>query len=142
MSTKLYVGNVPFSTTSQDLQNLFAEQGSVESVELIVDKFTGRSRGFAFVSMASAEDAQKAIEAVNGYAMDGRNLTVTEARPKEDRPPRSGGFGGGGGRGFGGSGGGGRGFGGGGDRGGRGGFGGGDRGGDRGDRGDRRERRF
>lgn len=134
MSTKLYVGNVPFSTTSQDLQNLFAEQGTVESVELIVDKFTGRSRGFAFVSMASAEEAQKAIEAVNGYGMDGRNLTVTEARPKEDRPQRSGGPGGGG-----------RGFGGGGgdrDRGGR-----GDRGGDRGgfgggDRGERRERRF
>ena len=134
MSTKLYVGNVPFSTTSQDLQNLFAEQGTVESVELIVDKFTGRSRGFAFVSMASAEEAQKAIEAVNGYGMDGRNLTVTEARPKEDRPQRSGGPGGGG-----------HGFGGGGgdrDRGGR-----GERGGDRGgfgggDRGERRERRF
>ncbi len=137
MSTKLYVGNVPFSTTSQDLQNLFSEQGTVESVELIVDKFTGRSRGFAFVSMATAEDAQKAIERVNGYAMDGRNLTVTEARPKEDRPPRSGGFGGGERRG---SGGGGRGFGGGDrgdDRGGRGGF-----GGDRGERGDRRERRY
>ncbi len=134
MSTKLYVGNVPFSTTSQDLQNLFAQQGTVESVELISDKFTGRSRGFAFVTMATPADAQKCIEALHGYAMDGRNLTVTEARPKEDRPPRTGGFGGGG-RGFGG--------------GGRGGFGGGrgDRGGDRGgfgggDRGERRERRY
>jgi RNA recognition motif-containing protein len=124
MSTKLYVGNVPFSTTSQDLQNLFAEQGTVESVELIVDKFTGRSRGFAFVSMATPEEARKAIEAVNGMAMDGRNLTVTEARTKEGRPQRSGGPGGG--RGFGG--------------GGRG-FGGGERG-DRGERDDRRERRY
>lgn len=140
MSTKLYVGNVPFSTTSQDLQNLFAQQGTVESVELISDKFTGRSRGFAFVTMATPEEGQKCIEALNGFAMDGRNLTVNEARPKEDRPPRSGGFGGGERRGFGGGGGGG---------GGRGGFGGGrgDRGGDRGgfgggDRGERRERRY
>jgi cold-inducible RNA-binding protein len=127
MSTKLYVGNVPFSTTSQDLQNLFAQQGTVESVELISDKFTGRSRGFAFVTMTTPEEGQKAIQALNGFAMDGRNLTVNEARPKEDRPPRTGGFGGG-------------------DRGGRGGFGGGDRGGrggfGGGDRGERRERRY
>ena len=137
MSTKLYVGNVPFSTTTQDLQNLFAQQGTVESVELISDKFTGRSRGFAFVTMATPEEGQKAIESLNGFAMEGRNLTVNEARPKEDRPPRTGGFGGGG-RGFGGGGGGSRGgFGGGrgGDRGDRGGFGGGDRG-------ERRERRY
>jgi RNA recognition motif-containing protein len=125
MSTKLYVGNVPFSTTSQDLQNLFAQQGTVESVELIADKFTGRSRGFGFVTMATPEEGQKAIQALNGLAIEGRNLTVNEARPKEDRPPRSGGFGGGRG-GFGG----GRG----GDRGDRGGFG--------GERGERRERRF
>jgi len=127
MSTKLYVGNVPFSTTSQDLQNLFAQQGTVESVELISDKFTGRSRGFAFVTMTTPEEGQKAIQALNGFAMDGRNLTVNEARPKEDRPPRTGGFGGG-------------------DRGGRGGFGGGDRGGrggfGGGDRSERRERRY
>jgi len=131
MSTKLYVGNVPFSTTSQDLQSLFAQQGTVESVELIVDKFTGRSRGFAFVTMATPEEGQKAIETLNGYSMDGRNLTVNEARPREDRPPRSGGFGGGERRGFGGGG-------------GRGGFGGGRGGfrGDRGDRDDRREQRF
>ncbi len=134
MSTKLYVGNVPFSTTSQDLQNLFAQQGTVESVELISDKFTGRSRGFAFVTMATPEEGQKAIESLNGFAMEGRNLTVNEARPKEDRPPRTGGFGGGG-RGFGGGGRGGFGGGRGGDRGDRGGFGGGDRG-------ERRERRF
>ena len=134
MSTKLYVGNVPFSTTSQDLQSLFAQQGTVESVELISDKFTGRSRGFAFVTMATPEEGQKAIQALNGFAMEGRNLTVNEARPKEDRPPRTGGFGGGG-RGFGGGGRGGFGGGRGGDRGDRGGFGGGDRG-------ERRERRF
>lgn len=132
MSTKLYVGNVPFSTTSQDLQNLFAQQGTVESVELIADKFTGRSRGFAFVTMATPEEGQKSIQAFNGYSIEGRALTVNEARPKEDRPPRSGGFGGerrsfGGGE--------------------RRGFGGGERrgfGGDRGDRGfggERRERR-
>jgi RNA recognition motif-containing protein len=134
MSTKLYVGNVPFSTTSQDLQSLFAQQGTVESVELIADKFTGRSRGFAFVTMATSEEGQKAIETLNGYAMDGRNLTVSEARAREERPQRSGGFGGGRSSG----GGGGRGFGGGDrgdDRGGRGGFGGGDRG-------ERRERRY
>ena len=127
MSTKLYVGNVPFSTTTQDLQNLFAQQGTVESVELISDKFTGRSRGFAFVSMATPEEGQKAIQALNGLSIEGRALTVNEARPKEDRPPRSGGFGGGGRGGFGG----GRG----GNRGDRGGFGGGDRG-------ERRERRY
>ena len=127
MSTKLYVGNVPFSTTSQDLQNLFAQQGTVESVELISDKFTGRSRGFAFVTMATPEEGQKAIQALNGLSIEGRALTVNEARPKEDRPPRTGGFGGGG-RGFGGGGRGGFGGGRGGDRGDRGGFGGGDRG--------------
>jgi len=141
MSTKLYVGNVPFSTTSQDLQTLFAQHGAVASVELISDKFTGRSRGFAFVEMATPEDAQKAIQTLNGFAIEGRNLTVNEARPKEDRPPRSGGFGGGGGGGGGyhGGGGGGGGF-----RGGGGGGGGGFRGdrGGGGDRGERRERRF
>jgi len=133
MSTKLYVGNVPFSTTSQDLQTLFAQHGAVTSVELIADKFTGRSRGFAFVEMATAEDAQKVIQALNGFGIEGRNLTVNEARPKEDRPPRSGGFGGGGGGGGGGY------------RGGGGGGGGGYRGGGGGgggDRGERRERRF
>jgi RNA recognition motif-containing protein len=138
MSTKLYVGNVPFSTTSQDLQSLFAQHGTVESVELIVDKMTGRSRGFAFVALATAAEAHKAIESLNGFPMDGRNLTVTEARPREDRPQRSGGSGGGG-RGFGGGGG--RG----GDRGDRGGYGGdrGERGGyGGGERGDRRERRY
>ena len=131
MSTKLYVGNVPFSTTSQDLQNLFAQQGTVESVELISDKFTGRSRGFAFVTMATPVEGQKAIQALNGFSIEGRALTVNEARPKEDRPPRSGGFGGGERRGFGG-----------GERRGFGGGGGGGFRGDRGERGERGDRRF
>jgi cold-inducible RNA-binding protein len=102
MNTKLYVGNIPFSTTAQDLQDLFAQAGTVASVDLIFDKLTGRSRGFAFVGMTTGEEAQQAIEKLNGYSMDGRNLTVTEARPKEDRPARS--FEGGERRGFGGGG--------------------------------------
>ncbi|MGA3006681.1 MAG: RNA-binding protein [Opitutaceae bacterium] len=89
MNTKLYVGNIPFSTTAQDLQDLFAQAGSVASVDLIFDKFTGRSRGFAFVAMTTGEEAQKAIEKLHGFSMDGRAITVNEARPKEDRPPRS-----------------------------------------------------
>jgi cold-inducible RNA-binding protein len=104
MNTKLYVGNIPFSTTAQDLQDLFAQAGTVASVDLIFDKFTGRSRGFAFLAMTTAEEARQAIEKLHGYSMDGRNITVNEARPKEDRPARSfeggerRGFGGGGGR--------------------------------------------
>jgi cold-inducible RNA-binding protein len=88
MNTKLYVGNVPFSTTAQDLQDLFAQAGSVASVDLIFDKFTGRSRGFAFIAMTTGEEAKKAIEKLHGFSMDGRSITVTEARPKEDRPAR------------------------------------------------------
>ena len=106
MSTKLYVGNLPFAATAQDLQNLFSQAGTVASVDLIFDKFTGRSRGFAFISMATPEEAQAAIQKFHGFAMEGRNLTVNEARPKEERPPRQfeggerrGGFGGGGHRG-------------------------------------------
>jgi cold-inducible RNA-binding protein len=103
MNTKLYVGNIPFSTTAQDLQDLFAQAGTVASVDLIFDKFTGRSRGFAFVAMTTGEEAQQAIEKLHGYSMDGRNISVNEARPKEDRPaPRS--FEGGERRGFGGGG--------------------------------------
>ena len=89
MNTKLYVGNIPFSTTAQDLQDLFSQAGGVASVDLIFDKLTGLSRGFAFVAMATGEDAKKAIEKLHGHALDGRNITVGEARPKEDRPPRS-----------------------------------------------------
>jgi cold-inducible RNA-binding protein len=102
MTTKLYVGNLPFASTAQELQNLFSQAGTVASVDLIFDKFTGRSRGFAFIAMSTPEEAQAAIEKFNGFGMDGRNLTVNEARPKEERPPRQfegderrGGFGGG-----------------------------------------------
>jgi cold-inducible RNA-binding protein len=102
MSTKLYVGNLPFASTAQDLQDLFSQAGTVASVDLIIDKFTGRSRGFAFIAMSTPEEAQAAIQKFNGFGMDGRNLTVNEARPKEERPPRQfegserrGGFGGG-----------------------------------------------
>jgi len=110
MSTKLFVGNLSFNTTENQLQDLFAAHGTVTEVDLIMDKFTGRPRGFAFVTMESKEAAEAAIQAVNGQEVDGRALTVNEARPREDRPPRSGGGGGGYGGGRGG-----------GDRGGRGG---------------------
>lgn len=99
MTSKLYVGNLPFATTAQEVQDIFAQAGGVASVDLIFDKFTGRSRGFAFVNMATPDDAQRAIEKFHGFEMEGRNLTVNEARPKEERPARS--FEGGG-RGFGG----------------------------------------
>ena len=121
MGNKLYVGNLSFNTTETDLQDHFAQAGPVTEVMLVQDKFTGKSRGFAFVTMASDADAQKAITMFHGNAYDGRALTVNEARPREDRPP--GGGGGGGGRGGYGGGGGGGGYGGGG--GGRGGGGGG-----------------
>ena len=111
MSMKLYVGNLSFSTSSEDLQQLFAQAGTVETATVIEDRETGRSRGFGFVEMASKEDGQKAIEQFNGTDLNGRNLTVNEARPREDRGNR-----GGGGRNFGGNRGGGRNFGGGGGR--------------------------
>jgi RNA recognition motif-containing protein len=133
-NSKLYVGNLPFASTAQDLEALFGQVGTVSVVEIIFDKFTGRSRGFAFVTMASGDEAQKAVEKFHGHEIEGRALAVNIARPREERPPRSfGGGGGGGGGGYrGGGGGGGRG----GYRGGRGGGGGGYRGGgDRGDRG-------
>ena len=124
MSVRLYVGNLPFSVTEQDLEDLFGQSGQVESTNIVTDRDTGRSRGFAFVEMDSREAADAAIQALNGYEMDGRSLTVNEARPKESRGGGSrGGFGGGGGGGRGGYGGGGGGRGGGygRDRGGRGG---------------------
>ena len=104
MGTKLYVGNLSFNTTETDLQDLFAQAGAVQEVTLMQDKFTGKSRGFAFVTMGSEADAQKAITDFNGKTVEGRPLTVNEARPREARP---GGGGGGGGRGYGGGGGGG-----------------------------------
>ena len=134
-NSKLYVGNLPFASTAQDLEALFGQVGTVSVVEIIFDKFTGRSRGFAFVTMANAEEAQKAVEKFHGYDLEGRALAVNIARPREERAPRSFGEGGGGGGYRGGGGGrGGRG-GGGGYRGGRGGGGGYRGGGDHGERG-------
>ena len=97
MATKIFVGNLSFNTTEGDILELFKQAGNVTSCELIVDKFTNKSRGFAFVEMGSQEEAQKAIAQFNGKEMDGRPLTVNEARPREDRPRGGGGFGGGGG---------------------------------------------
>ena len=127
MSKKLYVGNLAFQTTSQDLQELFAQAGTVESASVIEDRDTGQSKGFAFVEMSTDEEAASAIEQFNGKEVAGRMLKVNEARPRESRGA------GGGGRGFGGNRGGGGGYGGGGNRGG-GGFG-GNRGGGGGNRG-------
>jgi len=101
MGTKLYVGNLSFNTTENELQELFSQAGTVQEVTLMQDKFTGKSRGFAFITMSSEEDAQNAISKFNGQTVEGRALTVNEARPREPRPP------GGGGRGYGGGGGGG-----------------------------------
>jgi len=93
-NNKLYVGNLPFASTAQDLEALFGQVGTVNVVEIIFDKFTGRSRGFAFVTMANGDEAQKAVEKFHGHEMEGRALAVNIARPREERPPRSGGFGG------------------------------------------------
>ena len=117
MSTKLFVGNLSFNTTENDLSDAFAAHGTVVEANLMMDRMSGRPRGFGFVTMSSADEAQKAIDALNGQQLDGRALTVNVARPREDRPP--GGGGGGGSRGPR------REYGGGGDRGGRGGGGGG-----------------
>ena len=116
MSNKLYVGNLSFRVTSEDLQEYFGAAGAVESANVVFDRETGRSRGFGFVEMASEDDANNAIAQFNGTEYDGRNIVVNEARPREDR----GGFGGGGGN-----------------RGGRGGGGGGGYNGGGGGRGDR-----
>ena len=105
MSKKLYVGNLSFDTTSDDLLTLFGQHGTVTSAQVVTDRETGRSRGFAFVEMSSG--AETAIEALNMKEFQGRNLTVNEAKPREDRPRSGGGGGGGGGggRGYGGGGG-------------------------------------
>ncbi|MEJ7710334.1 MAG: RNA-binding protein [Pyrinomonadaceae bacterium] len=103
MSMKLYVGNLSFQTSSEDLERLFAQVGTVESASVVEDRETGRSRGFGFVEMASRDEGQAAIEQFNGKEVNGRNLNVNEARPREDR---GGGGGGGGRQGFGGGGGG------------------------------------
>jgi RNA recognition motif-containing protein len=87
MNNKLYVGGLPYSTTENQLQELFAAHGSVQSARIITDKLTGRSKGFGFVEMSSASEAQNAISALDGKDFEGRNLTVNEARPQERRPP-------------------------------------------------------
>src|ERR1044072_145472 len=104
MSTKLFVGNLSFNTTENDLQDLFAAYGPVQQVDMIMDRMTGRPRGFGFVPMENNDHAKKPIQALDGKNVGGRDLTVNEARPREERP---GGGGGGGGRGYGGGGGGG-----------------------------------
>jgi len=105
MSTKLYVGNLSFNTTEGDLQNMFAEAGTVQSVSIIEDRETGRSRGFGFVEMATKEEASAAIASFDGKEIDGRNLKVNEARAREERGSGGGGFRGGNRGGYGGGGG-------------------------------------
>src|SRR5512138_23531 len=95
MSTKLFVGNISFNTTENDLQDTFAAHGTVLEANLMTDRESGRPRGFAFVTMSTPEEAQKAIDALNGASLDGRNLTVNEARPKTEGSGRGGGGGGG-----------------------------------------------
>ena len=107
MAKRLYVGSLSYNTTEDALRDAFSQAGTVESSSIIMDRMTGRSKGFGFVEMSTDEEAQKAIEMWHGKELDGRTLVVNEARPMEPRAPRSGGFGGGR------------------DRGGRGGFGGG-----------------
>jgi len=111
MSAKLFVGNLSFNITENDLQDAFAAHGTVVEANLMMDRATGRSRGFAFITMSTPEEAQKAIDALNGRELGGRALTVNIARPREERPGGGGGGGGGrrggGGGGYGGGGGGG-----------------------------------
>jgi len=111
MAKKLYVGSLSYNTTEDGLKEFFQQAGTVESAVIITDKISGRSKGFGFVEMATEEEAAKAVETLNGAELDGRAISVAEARPMTDRPARTGGFGGGGGgrggSGFGGRGGGG-----------------------------------
>lgn len=100
MGKKLYVGGLSYDTTEDTLRDTFSQAGTVESANIIIDRSSGRSKGFGFVEMSSDEEAQKAVETLNGKDLDGRNLTVNEARPQESRPRGGGGgYGGGGGRG-------------------------------------------
>jgi hypothetical protein len=123
MGNKLYVGNLPYTVRDEDLQQSFSQYGSVSSAKVMMERDTGRSKGFGFVEMGNDAEAQAAIAGMNGQSLGGRSITVNEARPMEARPPRSGGGG------YGGGGGGGGGYGGGGDRSGGGGYGGGGGGG-------------
>ncbi|MDD5325941.1 MAG: RNA-binding protein [Polaromonas sp.] len=113
MGNKLYVGNLPYSVRDEDLQQSFGQFGAVTSAKVMMERDTGRSKGFGFVEMGSDAEAQAAINGMNGQPLGGRSVVVNEARPMEARPPRSGGFGGGSGGGYGGAGGGGGGYGGG-----------------------------
>ena len=108
MGNKLYVGNLPYSVRDSDLEQAFGQFGAVTSAKVMMERDTGRSKGFGFVEMGSDPEAQAAINGMNGQPLGGRSIVVNEARPMEPRPPRSGGFGGGGGGGYGGGGGGGR----------------------------------
>jgi len=125
MGNKLYVGNLPYSVRDSDLEQAFSQFGAVTSAKVMMERDTGRSKGFGFVEMGSDAEAQAAISGMNGQPLGGRSVVVNEARPMESRPPRSGGYGGGGGGYGGGGGGGGYGGGGGGRSGGGGGYGGG-----------------
>jgi len=107
MGNKLYVGNLPYSVRDSDLEQAFGQFGAVTSAKVMMERETGRSKGFGFVEMASDAEAQAAINGMNGQPLGGRSVVVNEARPMESRPPRSGGYGGGGGGGYGGGGGGG-----------------------------------
>ena len=118
MGNKLYVGNLPYTVRDEDLQQSFGEFGSITSAKVMMERDTGRSKGFGFVEMGNDAEAQAAISGMNGQSLGGRSITVNEARPMEARPPRTGGFGGGDRSGGGG-------YGGGGDRSGGGGYGGG-----------------
>ena len=113
MGNKLYVGNLPYSVRDEDLQQSFGQFGAVTSAKVMMERDTGRSKGFGFVEMGNDAEAQAAIAGMNGQPLGGRSVVVNEARPMEARPPRTGGFGGGGGGGYGGGGGGGGGYGGG-----------------------------
>ena len=95
MGNKLYVGNLPYSVSDSDLEQTFSQYGSVSSAKVMMERDTGRSKGFGFVEMGSDAEAQAAIQGVHGQNFGGRDLVVNEARPMEPRPPRSGGFGGG-----------------------------------------------
>ncbi len=93
MNKKLYVGSLPFSTTEEELHELFSSYGAIVSVRIVTDKFTGMSKGFGFVEMENGDDARKAVEGLNGKALNGRTLIVNEARPEQPRAPRTGGGG-------------------------------------------------
>lgn len=93
MAKRLFVGSLPYETTNQQLEELFAQAGTVVSANVIIDRYSGRGKGFGFVEMSTEEEAQKAIQTLNGYNLNGRSIVVNEARPMEDRGPRPGGGG-------------------------------------------------